>query len=102
MFVALQIAVFSLACFLVIGIRGNSWEPRIFLSIPLVVLVFSFLFCVCTLLGLLTRSVVASILLTILFWLMVFGVDVAEKMILTVKTAGDLETVAYANQLGRI
>src|SRR5258705_12779130 len=53
LFVALQVAVFASACFLVIGIRGGAWEPRIFLSIPLVVLVFSLLFCICVLLGLL-------------------------------------------------
>lgn len=40
LFVALQVAVFTLACFLIIGIRGGSWTPRVFLAIPIVVLFF--------------------------------------------------------------
>jgi ABC-type transport system involved in multi-copper enzyme maturation permease subunit len=99
LFVALQVAVFASACFLVIGIRGGAWEPRIFLSIPLVVLVFSFLFCICVLLGLLTRSVVASLLLTIIFWLLIFGIDVAEKSTLSARIGGQIEASAFANQL---
>jgi hypothetical protein len=97
LFVALQVAVFAIACFLVIGIRGRSWEPRIFLCVPLVVLVFSFLFSPCVLLGILTRSVIASLLLTLLFWLLIFCIDLAEKGSLGAKLAGQIETKAYMN-----
>ena len=51
MFVALQIAVFCVACFLVIGIRGGVWAPSIFIVIPVVTLYYSFLFCVTVLVG---------------------------------------------------
>jgi hypothetical protein len=60
-------------------------------------LVFSFLYCVCVLLGLLTRSVIASLLLTLLFWLIVFGVDLAEKGALTSTVAGQMEEQAYTH-----
>lgn len=75
LFVTLQVTVFSLAAFLVIGVRGDAWEPSLFLAIPVVVCFFSYLFAVCVFLGLLTRSTVASLLLTLLFW---FGISILE------------------------
>jgi hypothetical protein len=97
LFVALQVGVFTFASFLVIGVRGGAWEPKIFLAIPLVLLVFSYLFSICVLLGLVTRSTIASLLLTCLVWLLIFGVDAAEKTALSARIAGDIETTAYRN-----
>ena len=78
LFVALQVTLFSFASFLVIGVRGGAWLPGIFLAIPLVVCLFSYLFSVCTLIGLATRSTVAGILLTLLFWLLLYGLSGAD------------------------
>src|SRR5262249_27024692 len=44
MFAALQVLVFSAACFIVIGVRGGVWLPRLFLAVPIVVCFFSYLF----------------------------------------------------------
>jgi ABC-type transport system involved in multi-copper enzyme maturation permease subunit len=82
MFAALQVAVFSLACFLVIGFRGGVWEPGLFLAVPLVVCVFSYLFSVCVFFGVVTRSTVASLLLTLAFWFVVWGIGQAEGTLL--------------------
>lgn len=82
LFVALQITVFCLASFLVIGLRGGAWEPGIFLAIPLVLCFFSYLFSVCVLLGVMWRSTVAALLLTILFWGMLAGLHRAEALVL--------------------
>lgn len=82
LFVALQVAVFTLACFLIIGIRGGSWTPRVFLAIPIVVLFFSYLYSVQALLGLLTRSTIASLLLTLLFWCFLFVLNTADVIVL--------------------
>ncbi len=82
LFVGLQVAAFSLACFLVIGIRGGSWTPRVFLAIPIVLLFFSYLYSVQALLGLLTRSTIASLLLTLLFWLFLFLLNMADVIVL--------------------
>jgi len=87
LFVALQVGVFTIASFLVIGIRGGAWEWRIFLAIPIVVAFFSYLFCLCVLIGLVTRSAVASLLLTILFWLAIFGLNTTDGILLSVKHA---------------
>ena len=86
LFVALQVTVFSAASFVVIGWRGGSWEPRVFLAVPLVVATFSYLWCLSVLLGVLTRSTLAAALLTMIAWLMIFGVDQVETILLLVKT----------------
>jgi ABC-type transport system involved in multi-copper enzyme maturation permease subunit len=87
LFVALQIACFLLASFLVIGLRGGVWEPGIFYGIPLVVLFFSYLYCVAVLIGIWTRSTIAAILLTCLFWLCLFGLHTAEVLLLKAQIA---------------
>jgi ABC-type transport system involved in multi-copper enzyme maturation permease subunit len=82
LFVALQISAFCAASFLVIGIRGKEWEPGIFLGIPIVILFYSYLYCICTLIGVMTRSTMAAILLTLLFWAFVFAIHSAETVLL--------------------
>lgn len=91
-FVALQVTAFSLASFLVIGIRGNTWEPGIFLAVPITVLFFSYLFCVCALLGLITKSTIAALLLTILFWFLVFIINTTDQNLLNFQTRFDVQT----------
>ncbi|MBX3410413.1 MAG: ABC transporter permease subunit [Phycisphaeraceae bacterium] len=82
LFVALQVTVFTLGVFLVIGLRGNEWEPRLWLAVPIVLLFFSYLYSVMMLLGLLTRSTIASLLLTLLVWFVCFGVNVTDGIFL--------------------
>ena len=82
LFVTLQVAVFSAAAFLVIGLRAGAWIPGLFIAVPVVVAFFSYLYCVCVLVGVLTRSTIAALLLTILFWLLVFGVHATELLLL--------------------
>ena len=82
LFVALQVLVFSLGCFLVIWIRGGAIQPSLFLAVPIVVVFFSYLFGVCALLGMVTRSTIAALLLTILFWFVLFLVNTSEGMVL--------------------
>ena len=86
LFVTLQIAVFSLASFLVIGVRGGVWEPGLFVAVPLVVCMFSYLFSVSVFLGILTHSTVASLLLTLLFWFVVYAVGATEQTLLMFQT----------------
>ena len=86
LFVTLQVTVFSLMSFLVIGLRGGVWEPGLFVAVPLVICVFSYLFSVCVFLGVLTRSTVAALLLTLLFWFFVYAVGTGEQMLLVFKT----------------
>ena len=80
LFMALQVGVFSTLVFIVIGVRGGSWAPEVFLAVPIVVAMFSYLFAVCVLLGLVTRSTIAALLLTLLFWMTVFVVNTGDNI----------------------
>jgi hypothetical protein len=81
MFVTLQVSIFTVISFLVLGIRGRLWEPGLLYAIPLVVIFFSYLFSICTLVGVLLRSTVAALLLTILAWAGIWMLDYTDRML---------------------
>ena len=93
-FAAIQAAVFVIASFLVIGIRGRAWEPELFVAVPAVVVFFSYLYCFCALVGVLTRSTVASLLLTLVFWLGVFALQEGEQFVNRGRIASSMEIKA--------
>jgi ABC-type transport system involved in multi-copper enzyme maturation permease subunit len=89
LFVALQVLVFAAASFVVIGVKGRAWEFGIFLAVPLVTLFFSYLYSVCVLIGLVTRSTLAAILLTMLFWCGVWSTNAADAFLVVFKSASE-------------
>jgi ABC-type transport system involved in multi-copper enzyme maturation permease subunit len=93
-FAGIQTLVFVTASFLVIGIRGGTWEPGLFIAVPVVIIFFSYLYCFCALMGVLTRSTVASLLLTLVFWLVLFGVQKAEQFLNLGRIASQMEVAA--------
>jgi len=99
LFVGLQVGVFSVASMLVIGIRGGVWEPGILLAIPIVVLFYSYLFSVCALIGLVTRSTLAALLLTVLLWFVLFLLNSADETLLLFKTQTENRVVQQSSQL---
>jgi ABC-type transport system involved in multi-copper enzyme maturation permease subunit len=98
-FVALQVLCFCISAFFVIGLRGNVWEPAIFIAVPFVLLFYSYLFAVMVLLGVLTRSVIASLLLTIIFWVFVFAFHQTEVLLLTLSVGKQIESQSYDHQI---
>jgi len=82
LFVALQVTVFSVGALLVIGIRGGAWEFKLLLAIPIVLALFSYLFSFCALMGLITRSTIASLLITLLFWFIIWTVNLGDSLML--------------------
>jgi hypothetical protein len=91
LFVALQVAIFATASYVVIGVRGGVWEGGIFLAIPLVVCFFSYLYAVSVLAGVVTRSTLAAVLLTVLFWFFLFCLDRGEVSLLMFKYGAERE-----------
>src|SRR5205814_3639124 len=71
LFVLLQVTIFAIVAFIVVGVRGTMWEPRLFLAIPIVLCMFSYLYAISILFGVLTRSTVAALLMTILTWALI-------------------------------
>lgn len=91
LFVALQVSVFTLASFIVIGVRGSSWEWGLWLAVPIVVLFFSYLFALCTLFGVLTRSTIASLLLTLVVWVALFMLNTTDTIFLQQRESSALQ-----------
>jgi hypothetical protein len=91
LFSKMQVIAFSLMAFLLLGVRAGVWEPGVFLAAPLVIALFSYLFCVQAVVGFMTRSAVASVLITLLFWILVFVVDLGESGTLFQRTASRIE-----------
>jgi hypothetical protein len=81
LFVVLQVVVFTVLSFLVLGLRARLWEPGLFWAIPLVVLFFSYLYGLCALIGVLTRSTIAALLLTLLVWGAIYAVDTTDRWV---------------------
>jgi ABC-type transport system involved in multi-copper enzyme maturation permease subunit len=71
-FVVIQATLFVGLTFLVVGWRWGVWVPGYFVSIPLLVLLFSYIYCVSVLVAVIMRSTIAAILLSIASWV-VFG-----------------------------
>lgn len=99
LFVTLQVGVFCAACFVVLGLRGAGWSPGIFVAVPLVVVFFSYLFGICVLIGVVTRSTIAALLLTVLAWMLIFGLHAAEQTLLTVREFNQARIVAYERDI---
>jgi ABC-type transport system involved in multi-copper enzyme maturation permease subunit len=79
-FVGAQVLVFSAGCFIVLGIRGGSWEFGLFLAVPIVLAFFSYLFAFCVFIGIVTRSTITALLLTIVFFLLVMIINLSEAV----------------------
>jgi ABC-type transport system involved in multi-copper enzyme maturation permease subunit len=67
-FVLLQASAFVVLTFVVMGVRWGVWAPGYLLSVPLLVLLFSYVYCVSVLVAVKTRSTVAAILLSLAAW----------------------------------
>jgi len=89
LFMGLQVAVFCGASFVVIGVKTGAWEPGLFLAVPVMVLFFSYLFAVCVFFGVLTRSTIASLLLTLLVWFVIWIANTTDGILLSVEAMTD-------------
>ena len=68
LFVAAQVAVVAIGSVIIVRWRSGEWIPSLLLAVPLVLLVFSYVFAVAVFIGVWTRSAIAAILLSILAW----------------------------------
>jgi len=83
MFVFLQSLIFCGGIFLVTGLRLGAWRWPMFWAVPIVLIVFSYLYCIMVLANVVTRSVLASLLLTALAWLAIFVIQSAHSVVST-------------------
>ena len=99
LFVILQVLVFTVLAFFVLGVRGGGWFPGLFWAIPIVVCFFSYLFSICVFFGVLWRSTLAAFFLTLLFWLICYALGTTELVLLNFKTDAQLSLTRLSLQI---
>ena len=80
-FVVLQVLLFCGGIFLCVGLRIGEWNWGIFYAIPIITVFYSYLFSVCILVGMLTRSGITALLITGLFWMGLMSAQAAEAVL---------------------
>ncbi|OYU99109.1 MAG: hypothetical protein CFE26_26350, partial [Verrucomicrobiales bacterium VVV1] len=75
MFVVLQVTIFCVIVVVAIRWRVGSWNPSIFWAVPIVTLMFSYIYSVVVYVSVRTRSVLVAILAGIAVWFMAFGLQ---------------------------
>ena len=86
LFVLLQVSLFCVGVFFCMGWRLGDWEWKIFAAIPVVTIFYSYLFSVNVLVGVWTRSSLAALLCTMLFWASLSGISMSELLVNKIKT----------------
>jgi ABC-type transport system involved in multi-copper enzyme maturation permease subunit len=86
LFVLLQVALFCIGVLLCMGLRIGDWDWKVFLAVPIVVVFYSYLYSVCTLIGVWTRSTLAALLLTLLLWFGLYAINTTEAIMLQIRT----------------
>jgi ABC-type transport system involved in multi-copper enzyme maturation permease subunit len=81
MFVVLQVAIFCVIVFLAIRWRVGSWNPSVFWAVPIVTLMFSYIYSVVVLVSVKTRSVLAAILAGIFVWFLAWGMQKSDDFL---------------------
>jgi len=102
LFVAAQSAVFGIGAWLVMGIRGGSWSPTPLMAIPIATLVFSYVFCICVLIGMATRSTLLALLGTVIIWLGIWAFTTTEGILQSERVRSESEVVRIDSQLGQL
>jgi ABC-type transport system involved in multi-copper enzyme maturation permease subunit len=77
-FMLMQVSIVALGGVLILFIRLGELHLEFLWSIPLALLIFSFVQCINVLFGILTRSSIAALLWTLLFWLFLWIIQKAE------------------------
>ncbi len=81
-FILLQAIVFIGLTFLVMGLRWDCWTWGYLWLIPLMVLLFSYLFAFSAFFGVWTRRSMTSLMLTIVAWFSIFAVQTTHGLLL--------------------
>ena len=72
LFVAVLLGLLVAAAWLITGILANIWSPGILLALPSLMLFFALLLAVSMCVGVITRSAVAAMLVTVTYWAVLF------------------------------
>ena len=101
LFVMLQVSIFCLGIFLCVGLRLGEWNWMIFVAIPIVSLFYSYLFSVTVLVGMMTKSGIAALLVTGVFWMTLFSVSVSEGSLTMIVTGEEVQIERYQESIDK-
>jgi ABC-type transport system involved in multi-copper enzyme maturation permease subunit len=82
-FVGVQITLFIVSTWLALGLRTGVWDLTYWWCIPLLLLQFAVFYSFSVLLAVLTRSTVACVLGSVLFWCLAWAINYGWVMTLT-------------------
>ncbi len=91
-FMAVPVLLLCVICFLSMGMRVGVWKWDLFLAVPLLMFVFSLIYCVAVLAGVLWKSSLFALLSAMVFWSTCYVMHIAE--------AGAYSLVYVAPQVG--
>lgn len=77
-FMLFHAGLFVVLSFLVMGFRWGTWLPSYLWMIPLMVLLFSYLYCISVLVAVLSRSAMLAALVTLGAWMMFGGIQLMD------------------------
>jgi ABC-type transport system involved in multi-copper enzyme maturation permease subunit len=100
LFIFLNTAVAVCGVWIVLGLRSGIWANSFLLSIFVYTFFFAVLYTVSTLFGVLTRSPIVSILLTLLVWFVLFLVGVTYELFEKQKATEEKKDVAQEQRWG--
>jgi ABC-type transport system involved in multi-copper enzyme maturation permease subunit len=81
-FVAFQVLLFVSLTWLALGARTSVWDVAYWWCVPLLLLQFAVFFSFSVLLAVVTRSTVACVFGSVLFWLLSWGINYGRVMLL--------------------
>jgi len=79
-FVGFQVVLFVILTWLALGVRTQIWDMYYLWCIPLLLLQFAIFYGFSVLLAVLTRSTVACVFGSVLFWLLAWGINYGSVM----------------------
>jgi hypothetical protein len=94
--VAVQAALFVGGTWLALGVRTGVWEAAYLWSVPLLLVHFAIFFSASVLLAVWTRSTVACVLGSVLFWALCWGMNYGRHLVVTQPDASLLPGAARA------
>ena len=92
-FVAFQVVLFVVLTWLALGVRTRVWEATYLWSIPLLLLQFAIFYSFSVLLGVITRSTVACVFGSALFWLLAWGINYGRVMVRSMAQSENLPRI---------
>jgi ABC-type transport system involved in multi-copper enzyme maturation permease subunit len=103
LFVAVLLGLLILATWVVTGLLTGLWSPGIILALPSLLLFFAMLMSVSVFTGVVTRSAVAAMLVTVAYWAVLFVVGLMHMQVVASRireeTADKPQPVSVADAL---